>query len=160
MTCIRATLIGFVFVAIFAGQELFACSCGRLSREEAFEKYPLIFTGTVERVEDQFGIIRKGWALLNRVFGRDPGAEDYESYYGLRITFRTQRVWKGLNRERIVILTGRGGGDCGLEHTAGAQYLVYASGQPLRSGLCSRTSPIEMAGDDLTYLAGVTKPPL
>ena len=159
MTYIRATILGFVLVAIFAGQNLFACSCGRFSREEAFEEYPLIFTGTVERVEDQFTILRKGWFVLNKVFGRDPGAENYESYYGFRVTFRAHRVWKGLNRERIVSLTGRGDGDCGIEFTEGAEYLVYASGKPLRSGLCSRTSPIEMAGDDLAYLAGVTKPP-
>jgi hypothetical protein len=73
-----------------------------------------------------------------------------------RVTFQVTENFNGASGRTIEIVTGIGGGDCGLSFQEGHAYLVYASRPPnsrsLYAGVCSRTAPVEQAGSDLAYL--------
>ncbi len=67
-------------------------------------------------------------------------------------------LWKLVGNTTVQIQTGRGGGDCGYEFTIGSDYLVYAShayGKPnayLVTSICSRTTELSQAAEDMAYL--------
>jgi 5-hydroxyisourate hydrolase-like protein (transthyretin family) len=57
----------------------------------------------------------------------------------------------------VEVLTGQGGGDCGIAFKNGESYLVFATiskGTPtvLQTGLCNRTRELARAEEDLPYL--------
>jgi len=74
------------------------------------------------------------------------------------VTFEVSKVWKGPSDETLVIRTALDGSLCGLGRTfmIGEEYLVYASafeeGSELWAGLCSRTTQISNAQEDLAEL--------
>ena len=62
--------------------------------------------------------------------------------------------WKGALGSTVVVWTGMGDADCGVEFQVETDWLVYAYGPAdgLNAGLCSRTYPLEGAADDLEQL--------
>ena len=74
---------------------------------------------------------------------------------GLEVTLRVQKVWKGESHEEIKVHTAGGSAACGYTFVKGETYLVYAlrdDADPMRVSLCSRTTPIDNAKDDLRFL--------
>ena len=74
------------------------------------------------------------------------------------VRFDVTEAFKGVPLGELVVMTGQGGGDCGYAFAEGRTYIVYAhrsaaTGQ-LGAGICSRTAPVEQAGEDLAYLRG------
>jgi protocatechuate 3,4-dioxygenase beta subunit len=76
------------------------------------------------------------------------------------VTFSVLESFRGVSSARVVVDTGRGGGDCGYGFKPGATYLVYASRHSqtgeLSTSICSRTRPIATASDDIEYGRAVT----
>jgi hypothetical protein len=74
------------------------------------------------------------------------------------VRFDVREAFKGVQPGEIEVVTGAGGGDCGYDFREGRTYLVYAHRNPatgqLGAGICSRTAPVEQAGEDLEYLRG------
>ena len=79
-------------------------------------------------------------------------------------TFTVTHVWKGEPGRRIDVLTGRGGGDCGVKFVMGQTYAVYTYERAGRyyASICGRNvqlqyaywelmtkEPIEVYGDSL-----------
>ena len=87
--------------------------------------YDLIFKGRVEKIDTVFyvdeGLLRANYSTI------DSGA--YVT--GLIVFLNVNTVFKG-NRttQKIRIITGIGGGDCGYSFKAGKSYIVYATKQP------------------------------
>jgi hypothetical protein len=74
---------------------------------------------------------------------------------GLEVTFRVQRLWKGDAQAEIKVHTAGSSAACGYNFAKAGSYLVYAvrdDADPMRVSLCSRTTPIENAKDDLRFL--------
>lgn len=75
------------------------------------------------------------------------------------VTLRVDRAWKGVDSRRFVVLTGMGGGDCGVPFRRGESYLVYAGGPsagwPIAS-ICGRTAPLARADADILALGPAT----
>lgn len=72
-----------------------------------------------------------------------------------RVTLRVKRAWKGAETQDVVVLTGRGGGDCGFPFERGKTYLVYAHRMDsggLGAGICGRTASLQRAAEDLEEL--------
>lgn len=89
--------------------------------------------------------------------GRIEGSGDLRWMRRL-VRFEVREAFKGVQPGEIEVVTGAGGGDCGYDFREGRTYLVYAhrnqaTGQ-LGAGICSRTAPVEEAGEDLEYLRG------
>jgi hypothetical protein len=78
-----------------------------------------------------------------------------EAGYMLKVTLKVDKAWKGMLPTELVLLTGRGGGDCGYRFEVGDSYLVYAYGENvnhLGTNICQRTVPLSSGGDDLKIL--------
>ncbi len=76
-------------------------------------------------------------------------------FRGLEVTLRVKRVWKGAPEETIKVHTAGSRAACGYTFVKGRTYLVYAvrdAADPMRVSLCSRTTPIESAKEDLRFL--------
>jgi len=70
----------------------------------------------------------------------------------LNVRLRVDRAWKGVRTTEVIVATGLD--DCGFSFDAGAQYLVYCSGNAaqLTTSLCHRTRLLTEAQSDLRYL--------
>lgn len=132
-----------ILPALFAAALSFAEPCGTCScvgpgtPQSALESATAAFTGTVVSVRESTERTEHGrWPV--RV-----------------VRFRVDGAWKGVNAPEVTVLTGMGGGDCGLDFDRGVRYLVYAyggAGRKLSTGLCTRTAPAARAGEDLRAL--------
>jgi len=73
----------------------------------------------------------------------------------LRVLFKVDRTWKGKVFSRMLVTTGRGGGDCGFHFRIGRLYLVYAGlavGNTLGTSICHRTGSLSERANDLRSL--------
>ncbi len=129
---------------------VYACSCVMDPRGEApaagLQRARAVFAGRVTRVND----LLSGWT------GRP-----------VRVTFDVAQVWKGPAERHIMIRTGTGGGDCGIDFRLGEDYIVYAydaqdppgTGSGLAANSCSRTDVLADAQADLAAFGAGTAPP-
>jgi len=118
----------------------YACSCARLPPALDFlEESSAVFSGRVLNVE--------GIPLQN-----DPDGIDIP----VEVTFQVSKVWKGPSDGTLVVETSLEGASCGLGRTfrINEEYLVYAFGEEgeLRTNLCTRTTEISNAQEDLAEL--------
>lgn len=122
-----------------------ACSCvENRGVEEALEQAEAVFSGRVLDVKEQKGA---------------------DGYLAKAVHFSVDRAWKGVNETEIIIATGLGGGDCGIDFIVGEEYLVYANQSswhasiaPLEAIICSRTTSLATAEEDLQELGEGTLP--
>lgn len=140
---LRHVLVGLIIGAALlttGAARVSACSCvGPIVACESAWTTDAIFVGKVLSV------------------GRVAGTGDPRWLRRL-VRFDVREAFKGVQLGEIEVGTGAGGGDCGYDFREGRTYLVYAhrnqaSGQ-LGAGICSRTAPVEEAGEDLEYLRG------
>jgi hypothetical protein len=79
----------------------------------------------------------------------------------MRVTFKIEGSWKGALSKEVVVVTGRGGGDCGYRFEVGQNYLVYAYGvgeAGLGTNICQRTMPLAPGAGDLKILGKPKRP--
>ena len=153
---LRSRVAAFLFlVASCSG--VFACTCGgpyqsKTMREVAewYAKQPgvaLIFEGKVIKQE-----VHSGSA------GAPGTAMSITSSGSFRVVdFAVTRVFRGDNADRISVLTGLGGSDCGYDFQTEQTYLVYASRGEAGTwftSICGGTVAIEDAGTALRLLGG------
>jgi hypothetical protein len=72
-------------------------------------------------------------------------------------TVQVTKSIKGHVHGDITVTTGTGGGDCGYDFVEGESYLFYAyKGKDgrLSTNICTRTQPLQDAGDEILELAG------
>jgi hypothetical protein len=121
-----------------------ACSCAIFGSqkervERALSSSEAVFSGEVAAIErDQKG-----------PFG---GVDE--------VSFRVSEVWKGPERETLELTTPSQGGACGYPFEEGQEYLVYADGkgEPFDTSICSGTTQLSKADEDLTVLGNGEKP--
>ena len=84
-----------------------------------------------------------------------------EATYLERVTFKIEGFWKGTLSKEVVVVTSRGGGDCGYRFEVGERYLVYAYGvneANLGTNICQRTAPLSADAGDLKLLGKPKRP--
>jgi hypothetical protein len=94
--------------------------------------YDLIFKGRVEKIDSIFYVPQ---AFLGSTSPNDSSAistRDSGGYaQGITVLLSVNNVFKGnKTTQKIRIMTGIGGGDCGYYFQAGKSYIVYANKQP------------------------------
>jgi len=123
-------LLNISIIAILLSKVM-PCDCAPPpSPEEAYEMADAVFSGEViSIVEDWDNLLKE-------------------------ISIDVYDVWKGSIDNQIVILTGIDDGICGYNFQEGLEYLIYAnlSGQNLWTNICTRTTLLEDAEEDLEYL--------
>lgn len=106
----------------------------------------------------------EAWIDSALVFtGRFVDNEGEEEMGQLPHNFEVDRVWKGPVSPILTVYTSDSDASCGYPFQRGESYLVYAhfwqSEGVFSTGLCSRNSPIAMAGGDMRELGVPRVPP-
>ncbi len=129
----KLSVVGALFIAHFGLSSLLACSC--IERGPACSTYwsgKAVFTGQVISIQS-------------------------DTEHGLLVDLQVIEPFRGVTSGQLVVKTGRGGGDCGYPFEVGKRYLVFADGEPLSTGICNDTTPIERAAQALEYIHGLAK---
>ncbi|WP_240456709.1 hypothetical protein [Virgibacillus halodenitrificans] len=73
---------------------------------------------------------------------------------------KVDKTWKGINETEVIVHTERSSASCGFEFKLNNSYLVYATKKDdkLHVSLCSRTTTLTEATQDLTELGDGKKP--
>lgn len=122
----------------------YACSCAEIpSALQQKDKMDAVFTGKAVVVKE------KGLSMLRT------------SESPVEVSFEVDKVWKGHVSPRLTISTSLDEASCGVEFNQGNEYLVYAyaSEGKLKSDLCSGTTLLTNAGNDLVLLGDASIPP-
>ena len=123
--------------------DAYACTCARIRPPcEEYGRASAVFIGVVIR-------------------DSPISAQDGEYEFQKRsVNFVVEETFHGLQGTSAEVITGMGGGDCGVGFKRGERYLVYASMNPrdnkLYTNICMRTRAISEAGEDLQYLRGLS----
>lgn len=121
------SIVGLWFVVTPAST--YACSCAPPGTpEEALAESELVFRGTVTSIGPS----------------AEPGV--------LKIEFDVAAVWKGAEVETISLTTQQDTAACGYPFEERVEYVVY-SWNGVDVARCSRTAPVEHAGEDLAAFA-------
>jgi len=105
-----------------------ACSCVSWTPDEQFANATAVFVGTVNNISGD------GWNGQKRL-----------------VDFAVTEVRKGILDKTVIVATGAGGGDCGVDFEEGKVYTVYAydDGGQLGTGICSGTALVNDASNDV-----------
>lgn len=138
----RVMIVGAAVLLLMPlAEEALACSCVQSGPPcQAAWTADVVLSGTVRSLERIEG------SGADAVFER------------VRVTFDVEQGYINAPSGVVEVATGSGGGDCGYRFTVGKRYLVYAwkrAPSGLTTGICSRTRPIEEAGEDLKYLRSI-----
>lgn len=121
-----------------------ACSCAEpRAVEPELERSDAVFSGKVLSVKEK---------------------RQVNGYMSKSVLFEVDRTWKGPETSQLIIVTGLGGGDCGYDFIEDREYLVYAQesnmygAKSLASIICSRTSELASAQEDLSILGEGKEP--
>ncbi|MET3507177.1 hypothetical protein [Halalkalibacter oceani] len=143
----KVSLYGLLILLLCSLFPLSASACSCLENagvEEALERAEAVFSGKVLDVKEQKGA---------------------DGYLAKAVHFSVDRAWKGVDQTEVIIATGLGGGDCGIDFVVGEEYLVYANQSswhadisPLEAIICSRTAHLDAAEEDLRQLGEGTQP--
>ena len=150
---ILLTLLLAIF--ILEGQNVYACTCGKYApinngdvefnlKEWLKEFDGAFFTGQVT-------IIEKIKVRLHDEYIPE-----------LKVTFRVDRFWKGVNSANTIIYTGAGCCDCGVRYVRGKKYFVIADNinGNLRTNICTSPEKYEEVYDYIKQLGeGEILPP-
>ncbi len=126
-----------------------ACKCiPSPPAQEALQKADAVFSGVVERFEPDDTRYEEPSA--------DPGQRKYvikTRVLTAWITVWTQ--WKGVPEPRTKVNTAENTAVCGYPFAVGREYLIYGTRDrhgEIHASLCSRTRPMDEAGEDLKAL--------
>jgi len=139
-----ATIFFIAAGIIVAPKPTYACSCVEFTDVlEHRDAHDAVFKGTVVSENK-----KKGKGFIS-------SASTYKT------TFEVSEVWRGKVTSSITVLSAISEASCGYIFEEGKTYLVYAKlqGSDLHVSLCSRTAPIDMAGEDLSLLGSGSTPP-
>jgi hypothetical protein len=139
---IQAVALILCFVFVFMKPPIVnACSCASLTPEEAIERTPIIFSGTVSAISKQSAILHSS---------SDP----------VQVNFQVDQTWKGPTADQIKISTEISSESCGYPFKANQEYLVYAyqDGDEIKTSLCSRSNLLSSAQGDLRLLGKGANP--
>ena len=128
--------IAVILILLFIGSNSFACSCtGKMSVKEAVRNSDIVFGGKVLFVKPVDYLRWQGIPMVGKL-----------------VTLLVQEKAKGtIDTDTVIIATGSGGADCGVQFQEGHSYLVYAKSYSFANrinndsvryfyaGLCSRT---------------------
>ena len=132
-----------VLLVPLTSEVVLPCTCaGRPSACEAYGQSEAVFVGKVSAISTELYNLQEGQSLRKRV------------------KFDVIESFEGAEEEKVTVVTGIGGGDCGYGFKPGGTYLVYAheddDAGTLGTGICTRTAPVDAAEDDLAFLRSLS----
>lgn len=142
------TALILIFMLLLHLDKAVACKCavlppqplGGIALDYAWsppERAEMIFEGTVETLEAKEGPLYEMYM-----------SADLESQWGIYTvaTIRVSAQYRGPKQQTVTVITGVGGGDCGVEFKPGEEYLIFAEKGPggnLFTEICLGTDLLE-----------------
>ncbi len=164
-TTIRlASVLLLLFMMFAVPQSASACSCvmpGTPSME--FSQLDAVFSGKVMNIRENYTPAISFLDKIMTSLSLDPTYFYTDRLWGNTVTFAVTHSWKLVNTTSVQVRTGSGGGDCGYGFSTGSDYLVYAghaAGEGFGTSICTRTSELSRAAEDLTFLKTMPTLPL
>lgn len=154
-----------IFLASFASPTpAWACSCAMSDAPAVeFSQANAVFQGQVINKWDKHNPVISIFNQVSNWLGI-PSSYSYNSQtYGYQVVFSVLNSWKGVTTTTVDVTTGYGGGDCGYGFQIGTQYIVYSyssGSSELFASICSRTTHLGLATEDLVYLNSLPVLPL
>lgn len=136
MRSIKLGLAIVVFLLVSTGVAQ-ACTCAPPpSPAQALSQSDAVFSGRVIKIK--------------RVKSKDALAD----LWGVEVVFAVNTSWKGGRQKTVSVFTASQSAACGYNFSTGMTYLVYADASQgkLATSLCSRTSRLKDAREDLKEL--------
>jgi hypothetical protein len=130
-------LMGLLLMA--CGMPVFACSCQIGSANAAFDKAEHVFVARITALEDIAPMTRWKFAQQDEDWEPEVGVD-----YGLRMQFEIETTIKGDPESLSHLVTGYGGGDCGVPVLPGG-YLLVATDQRGEVHYCSLARELRLA---------------
>lgn len=129
------------FALLLSTATAVACSClGNPAPCQSFWEADAVFSGQVISINIE--------AEGNR-YGRQRRV----------VRLLVKESFRGVSVPEVDVITGLGEGDCGFGFEIGQDYLIYAyerkTDHKLETGICTRTSMLAKAQQDLTYIKGL-----
>ena len=146
-------VLSVLFVMLCA-ESVAACTCGEGGAPcEAYGKASAVFVGTVTSIKQRkFDSVE----VERERKRRDTG----EYLSPVTYTFVVQKSFSGVDGFQVEVGSGLGSSDCGYQFVQGAQYVVYAYGDPrnnrLSTSTCTRTRLVAEADEDLAFLRSLS----
>jgi Tissue inhibitor of metalloproteinase len=144
------TLFVFSFVFFLFNTSANACSCGGSGPPcQSFGNTFAVFSGKVESITDS---PREYSPVAGRKF----------NLIDKKVSFTVNESFRGISEKTVDVITSSQSSACGYRFEVGREYVVYAYKQKdgkLGTGICTRTSPIEKAQEDLQYFREIAKKP-
>src|SRR5262245_8792668 len=139
----KALVIAWLIVLGLPGQ-VEACSCVASTVAEQIAWSDDVFVGTV---------------LSLKPFHRSVTIQGHRvTLYDVRARLRVERSWKGPHRDVAEVITGSGGGDCGVGFQPGQLFLVFAGPghgdlkSALVTNICTGSLPMRWAAESIDSL--------
>ena len=101
-----------VLIAGFA-ERAFGCVCMQIPVGAAFGNSDVVFVGTVEEMTPQ------------ATEPPQPGGQEYPGSL-LAVRFAVDEKFKGVQSDRVVVITSGEGSSCAMGFVVGRQYIVFA----------------------------------
>jgi hypothetical protein len=137
-------MITIIFVLNFSPNTSYACSCVESGTvKEEWTRSSAVFSGKVIDIVD-----KKKNSLIQ------------SSADLIAVLIEVEESWKGNRQNQVVVYTERSSASCGFEFTINNKYLVYANENDgkLKVSLCSRTTLLSLANEDIDELGEGEKP--
>lgn len=137
-------MITIIFVLNFSPKTSYACSCVEPGTvKEELTRSSAVFSGKVIDIVD-----KKKNSLVQ------------SSADLIAVLIEVEESWKGIRQNQVVVYTERSSASCGFEFTINNRYLVYANVNDgkLKASLCSRTTLLSLANEDIDELGEGEKP--
>jgi hypothetical protein len=133
--------LAFVLSVLAVARDADACSCIASGPPcESFFQVHAVFAGTVRSVT--------------------PTPRVPQVLENVRVEFEDAIPFRGVEGTTQTVFTASDGAACGYAFKPGERYVVYAyrskPGEPLRTGICSRTRPIAEAAEDLEFFKSLS----
>lgn len=130
----KVSILTLLFISIVTNT--YSCDCVSTSFKEAIENYESIFSAKVLNITDIPESCYKGDCLA------------------VTVELEIIENFREANMDTITVYTGKYTPSCGYPFEVGNSYLVYVSNQNenYNVSLCSRTSLLEKAADDIKLL--------
>ena len=156
----RWTVAGIItLTTLLAADRAYGCSCmpPGPACHDVWQSSD-VFAGRVVALSAPPDLLRSLAITFGEAFGVTPPAWLTQ----LRVRVSVTEVFRGtLRAGEVDVFTGFGDPDCGVAFVPGERYLIYGDSVSgtLFTSLCSRTSALREAVDDLAYLRGPFRQP-
>ena len=118
----------FILIALIASNSVCACSCLQFDLLDRFNDSESVFIAKLSAAKVVTPSDKKEWPYVEG-------------------TFKVTNIFKGSPAEKVILQTGTGGGDCGIQMSVTRKYIIFM-GNNEYIGICGGSATINPYDED------------